>query len=265
MARVATHLSVSELERHYRAAKDATAARHYQAIWLLAKGHRVPEVAEMTSFGARWLEQLLSRYNARGPTALGDQRRHNGWAPTILKPELLERLKPRLKMPPADGGLWTGPKVAVWMAGALGLEKVTPQRGWEALRVIGWTIQVQRARGILKRRPRKSGRRLKKARRGGRGGSRARPGEAHRGLRQRRAPARSEAVQPALLGAARRAPSGPRAPSLRVALQSPPSSRLRAARPSGTSPTVSPRRSSRNCSRSSPAKPVPETSVSSFW
>ncbi len=27
-------LSVSELARHYRAAKEATAARHYQAIWL---------------------------------------------------------------------------------------------------------------------------------------------------------------------------------------------------------------------------------------
>ncbi len=39
MARVATHLSVSDLEREYRAAKDATAARHYQAIWLLAQGH----------------------------------------------------------------------------------------------------------------------------------------------------------------------------------------------------------------------------------
>ncbi len=92
MARVGTHLSVSDLERHYRAAKDGTAARHYQAIWLLAKGHTVPAVAEMTSFGTRWLEQLLSRYNARGPTALGDQRRHNGRAPSILKPALLERL-----------------------------------------------------------------------------------------------------------------------------------------------------------------------------
>ncbi len=100
MARVTTHLSVSELERAYRAAKEATAARHYQAIWLLAKGHTVPEVAETTSFGTRWLEQLLSRYNARGPTALGDQRRHNGRAPSILKPELLERLKPRLATPP---------------------------------------------------------------------------------------------------------------------------------------------------------------------
>ena len=92
MARVATHLSVWELAREYRAAKDARAVRHYQAIWLLAKGHTVPEVAETTSFGTRWLEQLVSRYNAGGPSALGDRRRHNGRAPTILKPELLERL-----------------------------------------------------------------------------------------------------------------------------------------------------------------------------
>ena len=144
MAQVAAHLSVSELEGHYRAAKEATAVRHYQAIWLLAKGHTVPQVAEMTSFGTRWLEQLLSRYNARGPDALGDQRRHNGRAPSILKPELLERLKPRLAAPPPDGGLWSGPKVAAWMAGQLGLETVAPQRGWEALRAIGWTIQVPR-------------------------------------------------------------------------------------------------------------------------
>ena len=32
------------------------------------------------------------------------------------------------------------------MAGALGLEKVAPQCGWEALRAIGWTIQVPRPR-----------------------------------------------------------------------------------------------------------------------
>ncbi len=64
MARVATHLSVSELEREYRVATAATAARQYQAIRLLAKGHTAPEVAEMTSFATRWLEQLLSHPTA---------------------------------------------------------------------------------------------------------------------------------------------------------------------------------------------------------
>ena len=72
MARVATHFRVSDLERPTRAAQEATAVRHYRAIWLLAQGPTVPEVAEMTSFGTRWLEPLLSRTNARGPTALGD-------------------------------------------------------------------------------------------------------------------------------------------------------------------------------------------------
>lgn len=144
MARVAAHLSVSELERSYRGAKEATAARHYQAIWLLAKGHTIGQVSAMTSFGTRWLEQLLARYNADGPPALGDRRRHNGRAPSILKPELLARLRERLQAPPPDGGLWSGPKVAAWLAGELGLERVAPQRGWEALRAIDWTIQVPR-------------------------------------------------------------------------------------------------------------------------
>jgi transposase len=144
MARVAAHLSVSELEQGYRAAKEATASRHYQAIWLLAKGHTIPEVSAATSFGTRWLEQLLARYNADGPTALGDRRRHNGRAATILKPELLAQLGERLRTPPPDGGLWSGPKVAAWLAGELGLQRVAPQRGWEALRAIDWTIQVPR-------------------------------------------------------------------------------------------------------------------------
>ena len=144
MARVAAHLSILELEQHFRAAKDATAARHYQSIWLLAKGHTVAEVSDLTSFGTRWLEQLLSRYNAQGPTSLGDGRCHNGRAPSILTPEVLAGLKQRLEQAPPDGGLWSGPKVAAWIAGELGLETVAPQRGWEALRAIEWTIQVPR-------------------------------------------------------------------------------------------------------------------------
>ena len=116
MAHVEEHLQLSELEGRYRSASEATEARHFQVIWLLAKGHTVGEVSEMTSFGQRWLEQLLSRYNKLGPSSLGDRRRSNGSEATILKPEVLAVLKERLKKPPADGGLWSGPKVAAWMA-----------------------------------------------------------------------------------------------------------------------------------------------------
>ena len=36
-------------------------------IWLLARGHTIADVAAVTSFGRRWIEQLLARYNAHGP------------------------------------------------------------------------------------------------------------------------------------------------------------------------------------------------------
>src|SRR4051794_4253703 len=144
MAEVAGHLSVAELGERFRAAADARSARHVQAIWLLAKGHAVAEVASTTAFGVRWVEKLLARYNAGGPDALGDLRRRNGTRPTILKPGLLDRLRARLAEPPPDGGLWSSRKAATWMAGELGLAAVAVQRGWEALRAVGWSVQVPR-------------------------------------------------------------------------------------------------------------------------
>src|SRR5215217_4775499 len=146
MARVAEHLGISELEERFRTAKDPILARHVQVIWLLAQGHTTAEVSAVTSFVPRWIEQLLARYNAEGLAALGDLRRHNGRAPALLKPDVLERLRVRLADPPPDGGLWTSGKVARWMAGALGREAVSAQRGWEALRRIGWSIQKPRPR-----------------------------------------------------------------------------------------------------------------------
>ena len=146
MAHVADHLSVSALEEQYRLCTDATAARHLQAIWLLAKGHHIAEVSATVSFARRWVERLLARYNAQGLPALGDLRRRNGGSPTILRSDLLDKLKDRLREPPPDGGLWTSPKVARWMASELGLAAVLPQRGWEALKAIDWSVQKPRPR-----------------------------------------------------------------------------------------------------------------------
>jgi transposase len=146
MARIVDHLPVEELEARYRAARDATEARHYQAIWLLAQGRTFLEVAGVLAFVPRWVEELAARYNASGPAALGDQRRRNGRTASLLTPEVLAALAERLKAPPEDGGLWSGPKVASWMARHLGLARVHPQRGWEALQRINWSVQAPRPR-----------------------------------------------------------------------------------------------------------------------
>jgi transposase len=135
---------VEELEERYVGCGDITASRHFQAIWLLARGHTISQVAATTAFGERWIEQLLARYNAEGPEALGDLRRRNGASATILKPGLLDKLRLRLTEPALDGGLWSSRKVADWMARELGFKSVAPQRGWEALKAIGWSIQKPR-------------------------------------------------------------------------------------------------------------------------
>ena len=146
MARVEAHLSVAELEARYRAAANTTEARHFQPIWLLAEGRTITEVAAVLSFVPRWVEELLQRYNADGPRALGDLRRHNRRAASVLTPEVLAALTERVQRPPDGGGMWTGPKVAAWIAVYLDREQVHPQRGWDALKRIRWSIQMPRPR-----------------------------------------------------------------------------------------------------------------------
>ena len=115
-------------------------------IWLLAQGRTVAETARLTSFVPRWIEELLVRTNAFGPSSLGDRRRGNGARATILTPEILVLLRERLRTPPDDGGVWSSRKVAAVMATALGVQKIAEQRSWEALRAIDWTVRRDRGR-----------------------------------------------------------------------------------------------------------------------
>ncbi len=144
MRRVADHLDIPELERRFRTCPDPVEARHVQVIWLLAQGHTVGATSKVTAFGARWIELLLARYNASGPDALANGRRRNGLKPSLLTAEVLEAVRLRLAEPPPDGGLWSSRKVADVMAAHLGLERVLPQRGWEALKALGWSLQRPR-------------------------------------------------------------------------------------------------------------------------
>jgi transposase len=146
MTTIRAHLSSIELEAGYEAAADPVAKRHFHALWLLSSGHEVDEVAELLSFSTRWVRALTKRYNEGGPDRLGDQRIHNGTQPTILTAEALAALKQRIKTPPDVGGLWTGPKIAQWLAMFHGLKSVHDQRGWDALIAIGYSIQQPRPR-----------------------------------------------------------------------------------------------------------------------
>jgi transposase len=143
---VAPHLSLDELQHRYRHAHDPVARSHWQIVWLVAQGHRVPEVATLVGYTANWVREIIRRYNAEGPDALVDQRTaHRGGNPPLLSPALKDELAAALEAPPPDGGCWTCHQVAAWMADRLG-RPVADARGWETLRALGFSLQRPRPR-----------------------------------------------------------------------------------------------------------------------
>jgi transposase len=144
MTSIKPHLSVAALERRYETAQEPIAKSHFHALWLVVSGFEIDEVAAILSFSTRWVRSLIKRYNEGGPDSLGDQRINNGTAPTILTPEALGALKERLKAPPDGGGLWSGPKIARWLAKYHRVTSVHDQRGWDALIAVGYSIQQPR-------------------------------------------------------------------------------------------------------------------------
>jgi transposase len=142
---LAAHLSPAELGQRYRAARSPIERSHLQIVWLLSQGRDEREVARVTGYGRRWVGEIVRRYDEAGPDGLGDRRRGNAGARPLLGAEDEAALRAALAAPPADGGLWTGPKVAAWMGVRLGRE-VWPQRGWDYLKKLGYSAQVPRPR-----------------------------------------------------------------------------------------------------------------------
>jgi transposase len=135
--RVEAHLSVEELGQRHRAARDPVERSHWQIIWLAAQGRSRVEITAVTGYHARWISTLIGRYNQAGPAGLGDRRHANPGGQWRLTPVQQQQLATALEGPAPDGGLWTGPKVAQWIASATG-EPAHPQLGWHYLVRLGY-------------------------------------------------------------------------------------------------------------------------------
>ncbi len=137
------------LERLYREARDPVLRTHLLMVWRVSLGDPVGKVAEMVGYSKKWTIEIIRRYESGGVGALGDRRHGNPGAKerALLdeagEAELVEALS---EPPPASlgGGMWSGPKVARWIAQRNRLEKVHVQRGFEYLRKIRYSPQVPR-------------------------------------------------------------------------------------------------------------------------
>jgi transposase len=129
---VQTELATEELHSRYRNATNAVERTHWQILWLMKEGHTPDEIASVLAYTARWVRTIVQRWNAEGEPGIRDQRRTQPGAPCLLPASQQQELDHALDQPPADGGLWSGPKVATWMAERLG-RLVGPRRGWDYL------------------------------------------------------------------------------------------------------------------------------------
>ena len=141
----AEHLSTEELGQRYRAARDRVERSHLQVVWLVRQGRSGREVARIMGYSERWVAEIVRRYDEDGPKGLADRRHGNAGARPLLDQAQREELIEALRGAPPQGGLWTGPKVAAWIAVATGQE-IHPQRGWDYLRKLGFTLKRPRPR-----------------------------------------------------------------------------------------------------------------------
>src|SRR5215471_10676325 len=69
-----TDLSVDELERRYRAAKEPHERSWWQIVWLLARGQLAKDIAQSTGYSRSWIGQIAKRYNAEGPEGMHNRQ-----------------------------------------------------------------------------------------------------------------------------------------------------------------------------------------------
>ena len=143
--RVSHHFPIEVLKQRYLDCQCPRERTHWHIIWLLAdtEDPRTPsEVAKVVGCTADWVRKLLKRYNAEGEQAMADKRKNNGGR-RFLDETQQASLMDALGAPPADGGLWTGPKVAAWISEEL-QRRVSAVSGWKYLKRLGYTLQTPR-------------------------------------------------------------------------------------------------------------------------
>src|SRR2546423_15596308 len=106
--RLEPHLTVDELERRYRAAKEPHERSWYQILWLLGKGQLSRENAESTGYSRYWIGQVARRYNIQGPDRLDKrQSSHSHPPPLTLSAEQRAQFAQADRVPTPHDEQWS--------------------------------------------------------------------------------------------------------------------------------------------------------------
>jgi transposase len=142
---VIRHRTTREAWAKYRSCRHPVEKTRWHLVWLLLRTDesRTPaQAAAVVGVSVITARAVLSRWNADGPAGLTDRRAGNRGR-SRLSDDQCHALFAALKQRRPDGGLWTGPKVAVYVRDGWGV-RVGPQTGWRWLVALGFSLQVPR-------------------------------------------------------------------------------------------------------------------------
>lgn len=142
-AHIETHLTIEELKVRYRQARDTTEARRWHLLQLVASGWTIKQSADVVGLNYDYAKEIIRRYNREGPSSIKNRSRERQppVAKSLLTSMQQQELKEALQGPAPDGGAWSGPKVAEWIAQKTGRHHVWPQRGWDYLKRLGMNLK----------------------------------------------------------------------------------------------------------------------------
>ncbi len=146
-AHIVAHYTSEELKEKYRSSPDQVEAKRWHLLWKISVGWSIKNSAIAVGINYDYAKEILKRYNEKGGEGVKNQRKKTqkqGGKKPLLNDSQLEKLARALESKPSDGGIWTGPKVAAWIAQETGVEKVWNQRGWDYLKKCNYTWQRPR-------------------------------------------------------------------------------------------------------------------------
>lgn len=137
------HLTTEELRRRYRACQKPQEKARWHALYLMSQGALAADAARRVGRASSWITSLARRYNGDGPAAVTRKKSTKPSQRAIVDARLEKELDKALRAAAPDGGLWTGPKVAAWIAEHSGHE-VHACTGWRTLKRLGFSLQIPR-------------------------------------------------------------------------------------------------------------------------
>lgn len=135
-AHLETHLSSSELKHRYQHCSELVESRRWHRLWLVSQNWQIKKAAQVVGLNYDYAREIVQTDNRQGIHSLKNRRRQKGrrGRAALLRGEQVAELQQALEQPPVDGGVWSGAKVAAWIAQKTGKALVRAQRGWDYLK-----------------------------------------------------------------------------------------------------------------------------------